>query len=564
MSNKKLKISQLNYISCLQQRSLEKPSAIAYRIVDSQGATKREITYFELNEKARCLAQLLSQTAAPGDRAILVYDTDTHFIIALFACLYAGIIAVPAYPPTQIQNRVNVAAYRLKNIILDSEPTLLLTTQKFLQFLPEENGQFKKLATDQMNLTGNAPDLIPKYSEIALLQYTSGSTSNPKGVMITHENIFNNVSNILNLEKPGFLQSVVSWLPLTHDMGIVAGIFLPLFNGIPSVLLSPLDFLRRPIIWLELISKLPDVISGGPNFAYELCHQRVNEVQLRTLNLSHWRVAFAGSEMNHVKTYQQFLQKFSACGFDEKAFYPCYGLAESTVYATGGVVNAPVIIDQSLLSVGHCFKDHELLIVNPNSRQVLSEGTVGEIWLKGPSVAKGYWKNKVLTESVFDAYTHEGKGPYLRTGDLGFIRKGELFFYGRLKDIIIIRGKTYPPEDIEWAVVQSDENIRTASVAAFSILQDDQEKLIIVAEVKGSKTENEWRSIFENIRECVSKNFAIKIHEIVCIRAKTLPKTVNGKIQRQICRSAYLDNQLAQLACCDRLDRIEIKNLGRK
>lgn len=225
MSNKKLKISQLNYISCLQQRSLEKPSAIAYRIVDSQGATKREITYFELNEKARCLAQLLSQTAAPGDRAILVYDTDTHFIIALFACLYAGIIAVPAYPPTQIQNRVNVAAYRLKNIILDSEPALLLTTQKFLQFLPEENGQFKKLATDQMNLTGNAPDLIPKYSEIALLQYTSGSTSNPKGVMITHENIFNNVSNILNLEKPGFLQSVVSWLPLTHDMGIVAGIF---------------------------------------------------------------------------------------------------------------------------------------------------------------------------------------------------------------------------------------------------------------------------------------------------------------------------------------------------
>ena len=264
-----------------------------------------------------------------------------------------------------------------------------------------------------MNLTCNAPNLIPKYSEIALLQYPSGSTSNPKGVMITHENIFNNVSNILNLEKPGFLQSAVSWLPLTHDMGIVAGIFLPLFDGITSVLLSALDFLRHPIICFELISKLPDVISGGPNFAYELCYQQINEVQLRTLNISRWCVAFAGSEMNHLKTYQQFLQKFSACGFDEKAFYPCYGLAESTVYATGGAVKAPVLIDQSLLSVGHCFKEEELLIVNPNSRQVLAKGRVGEIWLKGPSVAKGYWKNKVLTESVFNAYTHEEKGPYL-------------------------------------------------------------------------------------------------------------------------------------------------------
>ncbi len=453
---------------------------------------------------------------------------------------------------------MNVTAYRLKNIILDSEPALLLTTQKFLQFLPGEKGQFNKLATDQMNLTRNTPDLIPKYSEIALLQYTSGSTRSPKGVMITHANIFNNVSNILNLEKPGFLQSVVSWLPLTHDMGIVAAILLPLFEGITSVLLSPLDFLRRPIIWLELISKLPDVISGGPNFAYELRYQRINEVQLRTLNLSRWRVAFAGSEMNHLKTYQQFLQKFSTFALMRKLFIllmvwpnrPCMPWEACKC----ACAYRSILVKHRTLFQGprafNCEPKLQPSFIRRGDRRDL---------VKRPERGERLLKNKVLTESVFNAYTHEEKGPYLHTGDLGFIRDGELFFYGRLKDIIIIRGKTYSPEDIEWAVVQSDENIRTASAAAFSILQDDQEKLIIVSEIKGSKTENEWRSIFENIRECVSKNFAIKIHEIVCIRAKTFPKTVNGKIQRQICRSTYLDNQLAQLARSDRLDRIEIK-----
>lgn len=402
---------------------------------------------------------------------------------------------------------------------------------------------------------------------VALLQYTSGSTGNPKGVVqLTHGNIINDICNIYNLERDNFLNEAVCWLPLYHDMGIVGGIFMPLYGGIRSTLISTLDFLRNPIMWLRELSNCQGVMSGGPDFAYDLCCQRISDEQLSSLDLSRWKVAYAGAETNHVSTYEAFAKKFSRCGFNKKAFHPCYGLAESTVYVTGASVTEPPVIHvfdkndlqrqkvtcvslesphaKQMMSVGTCFQDHDLLIVDPDTHVVKGSEEIGEIWISRPSVSPGYWNNRALTEKTFRAFTQDGRGPYLRTGDLGFLVDGQLYLYGRRKDIIIVRGRVIPPQDIEWAVAHYETRLRKGGIAAFSVEQQQKEHLIVVAEIKPTNDKAILREIFENIRECISINFTIKVHDIVLIKSKTLPKTTSGKVRRSATRDAYLNKTL--------------------
>ena len=554
------------------------PDEIAFVFLADGEADEQRITYRELDLQARTIARRLVDQRLQGERALLLYPPGLSFIAALFGCFYAGVTAVPAYPPRRNRNMLRIQA-----ISDDAQASIALTSEEVARAAGsffEEAPHLERLlwmATDagqaSRALDGNkvaAGDFPTQSSDdLALLQYTSGSTGMPKGVMLSHGNLMHNVALISHAFGPRRSDVGVSWLPTYHDMGLIGGILNPVFFGRPNILMSPMAFLARPARWLQAISRYGAAISGGPNFAYQLCVDRVSQQDCEGLDLSCWKVAYNGAEPIRPETLDSFTQKFAPHGFQATAHYPCYGLAEASLIVTGSDRNhAPIYLgidsralaahrvvapredgrQRELVGSGRALPDTEVAIVDPHSLQRLDDGEVGEIWIRSPSVAKGYWNQPEQSRETFGAHLRGQAGDaYLRTGDLGFVDGGELFVTGRLKDLIILRGANRYPQDIEHTVEQCDSPEPIGAAAAFGVEMHNRERLVVVCEMQRRRRED-WGDVLQAIRNSVAREHDVPPDAIVLVRFGSLPKTSSGKLQRHACRDAFLEGSLRVVA----------------
>jgi acyl-CoA synthetase (AMP-forming)/AMP-acid ligase II len=555
-------------VDLLERHACDKPASLSYAFLHEDGSSERR-SFAELYGRVRAVASRLHGLAEKGDRVLLMYQPGLDFIEAMLACFAVGALAVPVQPA---QNRR--VSGKMAAVMRDSGSRLVLTnaaTAKAAQdLLPGlDLPECAWLETDAIEAAEGEGFRRPEVAgeDVAFLQYTSGSTGAPKGVMVTHANILDNEAMIKRAFGHDDSTVFVGWLPLYHDMGLIGNVLQPLFLGIPSVLFAPMAFLVSPVSWLRAVSQWGATTSGAPSFAYEHCVQRVSAADLEGIDLSSWRVAYNGAEPVKAHVIEAFARKFEPYGFRREAFYPCYGMAEATLFISGGdpakpVSTLPVDPEQIarnraveaqdspmlLVGCGHAHGDHRVRIVDPETLAVLPDGGIGEIWLQGPSVAAGYWGKPDLTEQTFCARTADGDGPCLRTGDLGFQRGGELYVTGRLKDLIIVRGENHYPADIESTVYRNQDVLRSGSVAAFAIETEAETRLVVVAEVERralAKLEEPLvQSIVARARKDVSEAHGLRLHELVLIRPSTLAKTSSGKIRRSHCRELYLSNRL--------------------
>ncbi|MEA2563442.1 MAG: hypothetical protein QOH06_4946 [Acidobacteriota bacterium] len=521
----------------LKARAAESPDREAYVFLADGELEAERLTWGELDVRARAVAWALSQSVPPGERVLLLYPPGLDFVAAFFGCLYAGVVAVPAYPP-RLNDR---SQSRLRAIAADATPKAALTTKSIAERVPELPG-VRWIATDGLN--GTAPELAdPDPDAVAFLQYTSGSTSTPKGVMVTHANLVHNERMIGQAFAMDEDSVVVGWLPLYHDMGLIGNVLQPLHAGARCVLMSPVAFLQRPRRWLEAIHRYRGTTSGGPNFAYELCVRKIPPAEREGLDLSSWRVAFNGAEPVRAHTLEAFAQAFAPCGFRASSFYPCYGLAEATLFVTGGAPR----VEEGRVSSGHMWDAQQIAIVNPDTREELPRGSEGEVWIAGPSVAAGYWGNPEATERDFRARLSSGGGPFLRTGDLGILSSGgELFVTGRIKDLIILRGRNHYPQDIELTAQRSHPDLRPDSGAAFAVEIEGEERLVVVQEVERRRRDG-LEELAAAVRRAVAEEHEVQPYEVVLVRTGMVPKTSSGKVQRHACRAQYLAGELTVL-----------------
>lgn len=547
------------------------PDELAVTFTDAETFEER-LTYRELDERARRIAAYLLERNLGGERALLVYPPGLDFVTAFFGCLYAGVVVVPAYPPKRNRNTI-----RLEAIAQDAGAAAALTVSE----VADRNAHFFEEAPQLMRLQWIATDRIstngPVIKEprpmtadaLAILQYTSGSTGSPKGVVLTHGAVFANCQIICALFEPSRDQCGLSWLPTYHDMGLIGGLLESLFYGRPVYLMSPMVFLQRPVRWLQAISKYRIAISGGPNFAYDLCVQKTTPEHLEGLDLSCWKLAFNGAEPVRASTIDAFSEKFAPYGFRRESFYPCYGMAETTLIVTGGKNHqAPIVrtfdgkaIDNRvavpcepdhpqarvLVGSGKAHPVERVVIVDPDRNEALPDGRIGEIWVKSPSLGRGYWNKPELTEQMFHAKLAGESGSFLRTGDLGFIQDGEVFVAGRLKDLIIVRGVNRYPQDIETTVERASPKIQAGCVAAFSVDLQGRERMIVVAEV--DRTRNfDWNEVIAAVRRDVSLEHDLPPDAVTLVRYGSVPKTSSGKIQRHVCREEFVEGRLQIIA----------------
>jgi acyl-CoA synthetase (AMP-forming)/AMP-acid ligase II/acyl carrier protein len=588
-------------VDLLRQRADHQGDRVAYDFLADGESITATVTYGQLDTLARAIATLLQGLNCQGQPVLLLYPPGLDYIAAFFGCLYAGAIAVPAYPP-----RPNRSLQRLQVMIEDAGATVALTHSGVLSGIEkrlQDHSSLQRLqwlATDPVDVGLAAPWHPPTVTgdSLALLQYTSGSTGDPKGVMISHGNLLHNSARINALFGDSHTSRGVSWLPPYHDMGLVGGILQPLYVGVPVALMPPVAFLQKPLRWLQAISQYGATTSGGPNFAYDLCVQKTTPEQRQALDLSHWRLAFSGAEPVRPETLDRFGTAFAVAGFQRRAFYPCYGMAETTLIVTGGGDDALPIVyrvqeqglqDNRAIAVeepdgaasdgaasdadiaeipaepirlvvgcGQAPADQGLQIVHPQTTQPCSESEVGEIWVAASgSLAQGYWQRPAQTEATFRAYTAAGEGPYLRTGDLGFLRSGELFVTGRLKELIIIRGRNYYPKDIETTVETAHVALRPGAGAAFTIPVAGEERLVVVQEVDRQYLRSlDTAGVVAAVRRAVSEVHDLQLYGLQLLKTGGLPKTSSGKIQRYLCRSGYLDHRLAAVHTWQRGDEV--------
>ncbi|MBZ4422338.1 non-ribosomal peptide synthase/polyketide synthase [Myxococcus sp. RHSTA-1-4] len=562
-------------VELLGVRSAEKSRERLYTFLEEVEGEETPCTYGELDARARRIARALGGLE-PGTRVVLLYPPGLEYIAGFFGCLYAGLVAVPAYPPDP--SRLERTLPRLQAIIQDARATAVLTTSFILsmgEFLFEQAPDLKGLhwvATDALPEGGEAgwraADVGPR--SLAFLQYTSGSTGTPKGVMLSHANLLHNLEAIARSFRVGPGSTGVIWLPPYHDMGLIGGILEPLYGAFPTVLMSPLTFLKRPQRWLEAISRHRGTISGGPNFAFDLCVRRIPEEARASLDLSSWEVAFCGAEPIRTDTLERFKQAFGPRGFQQRALYPCYGLAEGTLIVTGveqgtGAmartldaaalehsraveVDAGTAGARELVACGPSLPDQELLIVHPEARTRCAEGEVGEIWVRGPSIAQGYWQRPEASEATFQArLASGGEERYLRTGDLGFLLRGELFVAGRLKDLVILRGRNHHPQDLERTAEQAHPALRPGCGAAFAVEVEAEERLVLVQEVD-PRHGAEPAEVLAALRQALSEHHEVQAHEVLLLEPGSIPKTSSGKIQRHACRAGFLSGALRTVA----------------
>ncbi|MFY0528921.1 amino acid adenylation domain-containing protein [Archangium gephyra] len=542
-----------------------------YTFLDDAGGEEGALSYEELGRRARRIATAL-QGLSPGDRVVLLYPPGLEYVAGFFGCLHAGLVAVPAYPPDP--SRLERTLPRLLAIIRDARATAVLTTSFILgmgEFLFEQAPDLKSLrwvATDELPVGLEAdwrePDVGP--DSLAFLQYTSGSTGTPKGVMLSHRNLLHNLELITHAFRAHRESVGVIWLPPYHDMGLIGGVLEPLFVGFPVVLMSPMTFLKRPQRWLEAVSRYRATISGGPNFAFELCTRRIPEAERQALDLSSWEVAFCGAEPIRSETLDRFVSAFGACGFRRQSFYSCYGLAEGTLIVTGSERGQePVLrtVEEAALQrarveqvpadrtggrvvvgCGRTLPDQRVLIVHPETRTRCAGNEVGEIWVSGPSVALGYWQRPEETERSFQARLADGGTEmFLRTGDLGFMLDGELFVAGRRKDLIILRGRNLYPQDLELTVEQCHPAMRPGCGAAFSVEVGGEERLVVVQELDPRQPADPAQ-VLGAMRQALSEGHEVQPHALVLLEPGSIPKTSSGKIQRHACKAGFLEGEL--------------------
>lgn len=554
------------------------PDDVAFRFLLDGEDDEVTWTFTDVDTRARAVAAKLVSLGMRGERALLLYPPGIDFIAAFFGCHYAGAIPVPAYPPKR-----NRSMGRIQAISDDADAKIALSVRSVIdkakRMLHDASHlhEIRWLATEEVPEEYAGDWVTPNLShdDIGLLQYTSGSTGSPKGVMLTHEALMANCALIswgfeMSLENNG-----LSWLPTYHDMGLVGGILNPMYCGRTSTIMSPMAFLSKPMRWLQALSKYKVSVSGGPNFAYALCCEKITDADCDAVNLdlSGWQVAFNGAEPVRAEVLDEFTRRFSKYGFRHEAHYPCYGMAETTLIVTGGKRFAPPIIKcvdgekldhhiveetgedneamRQLVGCGNILPEERVVIVDPKTWTQPPENHVGEIWVRSPSVGKGYWNKPEETEAIFHAQLADEpatkENQFLRTGDLGFIAGDQLFVTGRLKDLIIVRGVNRYPQDIEATVESASPRIRSTGAGAFGVNYKGRERLVVVAEVERGRI-NDWDEVIQAVRANVAEEHDLPPDSIVLVRPGSMPKTSSGKIQRHACRNAFLDGQLRIVA----------------
>ena len=562
-------------IDLLSRRASQQPGRVAYTFLGAEEAEEGSVTYGELDRQARTVAsRLQSMGVSEGERVLLLYPAGLGYVAAFLGCLYAGVVAVPAYPP-----RPNRPLSRLRAIVADSQATTTLTTARILSDQKRrlvhapEMGSLRWLATDDgEGLASEWRRPETGGEKLAYLQYTSGSTAAPKGVMVTHSNLLHNL--VMIYDGVGYTpdSQMVSWLPPYHDMGMIGVVLQALYGGFPAALMSPVSFAQRPLGWLRAISRLGADSAGAPNFAYDLLARRVTSEERLTLDLSSWKVAFNGAEPIRQETLERFAAAFAPYGFRREAFYAMYGLAEATALVSGGSKTAPPLAlpfegaelerdrvveavagregARTLVGCGRVLADQKVAVVDPESLTRCPSDRVGEVWVSGPSVTRGYWGRPEETKHAFRAYLADtGEGPFLRTGDLGFLRHGELFVTGRLKDLIIVRGRNHYPQDIEQTAEQSHAALRPGGCAAFSVQAEEGEQLVVVQELQRRHVRSaDADEVIAAVRRAVTEHHEVEAHVVALVRTGGIPKTSSGKIRRRATKAAYLEETLPVVA----------------
>jgi|SRR5690625_1059641 len=570
----KYKINSLIDILAIQAEI--NPHKTAFRILNNSEETET-ITYRRLHKRATQLASYFKERKLAGERALLLYSSSIEYIESFFGCLYAEVISIPLFPSPSKNSQ---SAERIESIIRDAQPKIRLENSRSTNRDSESKlSEVESIKTDLLSLHDNNDWKKPELSgsSPAYLQYTSGSTSTPKGVVVTHENLLHNLELLKNFYDLNEDSVIASWLPFHHDMGLIGIVLQTVFLGASCIIMPPGDFIQKPIRWLQAISKYKATYSGAPNFAYDLCVKKTKTKQLESLDLRSWKVAFNGSEPVRFATIEQFSSKFSSAEFNIGSFYPSYGLAENTLVVTAkktSIIPRAVKLDTKemqeqkvslslsqgldakwVVSCGQLPEAQEVIIVNPESYRKCHVDEIGEIWIKGKSVADGYWKKENLTTNKFNAYLSDSMdGPYLRTGDLGFIFHNELYISGRLDDLIILQGQNYYPQDIEYTVEDSHSLINNEKVAAFKIVKDGKEGVVIAAELdrkfrhtKNIQNNQETRDVNELkkiVKTNIVRKYQIHVHEIVFLFPGGIPVTTSNKIQRKKSKEQYLNKQL--------------------
>ncbi|HUT95122.1 MAG TPA: aminotransferase class I/II-fold pyridoxal phosphate-dependent enzyme, partial [Thermoguttaceae bacterium] len=562
-----------NLVELVRHRARHQPDDVAFTFLVNGEDEQVCLTNKDLDRQARAIGAWLESLGLVGQRALLLYPPGLEFISAFFGCLYAGVAAVPVYPP-----RRNRSMDRIQAIADDAEAIVALTTDVVLRRvepLIDETPHLKELkwlatcgVPKRMDERWEMPDIYG--DTLAFLQYTSGSTGTPKGVMLNHANLLHNSAAIAHVFEHTRSGLGVFWLPSYHDMGLIGGVLQPLYVGRPNILMSPMAFLQRPYRWLSAISRFRATTSGGPNFAYELCVRKITAEQRAKLDLSSWELAFNGAEPVREETIERFVEAFGPCGFRREAFFPCFGLAEATLIVSGGYPKLPPRIRafdaaaigegrvaeskpdadgvRKLVGCGQTMVDQTIVIADPETMTTCPDGQIGEIWVRGPSVAQGYWRKPDATQETFEAHLKDtGEGPFLRTGDLGFLHEDELFVTGRIKDLIILHGVNIYPHDVELTVQGSHPKLRPDSGAVFTIEADGREQLVVVQEIE-RRVKGDLTPVFDAIRRAISAEHEMAIEKIVLVKAGSVPKTSSNKIQRRACRDAYLSDSLTVVA----------------
>lgn len=573
-----LQDAKLSVHDTLALRALLHPEQVLFRFVDEEGEETGQLSYLQLWQQARAVADRLECCTAEGDRLVLFHQAGLDFIAAFFGCLMSGRIAVPLNLPTK--RRID----RCTKILADSGAVAIISTSGLIPGLQQTlEGQgyddLPWIASDTVTAacdTGLQPTLRTQAAvgNTAFLQYTSGSTSDPKGVMVSHHNIATNLRMMRDSWELDHTSTMVFWQPHHHDMGLILGQLLPVLLGNTTVLMGPNTFVRQPLLWLKAISDYRAVLAGGPNFAYELAAERYSEKRMAGIDLSSWKIALNGADVVREPTLQRFIDAYAPHGYQPSTMLPCYGLAEATLFISGGpVCRVPRVrhvdvqgmeiqgrvIDvdpqtaddsRSLVGCGIASPEVDVAIVDPHTLQRLKDDEVGEIWLHGDTMAAGYWKKPQITEEDFRAeiFGQPGK-PYMRTGDIGFVSKEDqqLYICGRLKDLIISDGRNLHPEDIEFTVTEADAMLKPQGCAVFSFDQGDKVELVAALEVsrelKRRLPELE-RQLVMRIRAAVSVEHGVALRHIVFIPPTAMRKTTSGKIQRRLMKQLYVNGEL--------------------
>ena len=565
-------------VELLQYRAETQPDDLAYQFLVDGKKEGAAYTYAELDQWARAIAAFLQQQKAKGERALLLYPQGVEVVAAFCGCLYAGVIAIPVPPPDA--GRMKRTLPRLREIIKDAKASIVLSNDRIINLIKDSGLEFPEFnemrwvdtESIDIELAKDWQDPEVDKDVLAYLQYTSGSTSTPKGVMLSHYNLLHHSAYLKRACGYTSDGPSVTWMPYFHDYGLVEGLMQPLYNGAPCYIMAPLAFVKRPLRWLQAIQKYGATHSQAPNFAYELCLRRIKPAKREGLDLSSWKSAGNAAEPINPRVLREFYEAFSEYGFQKEAASPAYGLAEATLLvSTTPIGREPVILlleaaelekgkivpatlessyVREAVSCGSLVCETEVAIVNPDTLVRCADDEVGEIWVRDPGVAHGYWQRPDATRETFEAQIKgEGAKRYLRTGDLGFMQEGELFITGRIKDLIIIRGTNHYPQDIEWTVQQTGPAMRPDYGACFSIIEDGEEQLVVVQEIERQHQRDlNADDLMAEIRQAISEAHELQVYAIALVKSGNVLKTSSGKIQRRKCKASFLAGELEVLA----------------